>query len=347
VLQNIVAAGGNTDPVKIFNLFEYPVIGNFDGLAGPEIAKGGIGVNAVLNLLLTGQNLPFNHVVQAWNPATGTYLPGYPVATDDYQLLSTPAIADVDGGTPELIVGNGLYLIHAYTSTGGEAPGFPKLTGGWNFAVPAIGDIDGDGLLEMVGSTREGYRFVWDLTAPATLAANSEWWTEAHDECHTNNYRSDCRPPAAIGDFRLEEGVLKFTATGDDWRVGANARYQLRTAARPITTRAAWDAAAALEPPPGNQATGAAVSLPLPASARRFLALLAFDDAGNSTPLAVLDRRATVPEAVPDPDPVPEPDPPPRHDGGAFGWLSLLPLLGAVLRRRGPGPRALSGASCG
>jgi PKD repeat protein len=142
----------------------------------------------------------------------------------------------------------------------------------------------------MVGSTREGYRFVWDLTAPATLAANSEWWTEAHDECHTNNYRSDCRPPAAIGDFRLEDGALKFTATGDDWRVGANASYALRTSAAPIATRAGWDAAEPLTPPAGVQTAGTAVSLPLPATAKRYVALLAFDEANNSTPIALVDR---------------------------------------------------------
>jgi hypothetical protein len=361
-LQDVVAVGGATDLVKIFNLFEYPVIGNFDGQEGPEIAKGGLGLNAVLNLLLVGQNLPFNHVVQAWSPATGTYLPGYPVATDDYQLLSTPAIADVDGGTPELIVGNGLYLIHAYTGSGGEAPGFPKLTGGWNFAVPAIGDIDGDGLLEMAASTREGYRFVWDLAAPATAAANSEWWTEGHDECHTNNYRTDCRPPATITDFRLEQGVLKFTATGDDWRVGANDRYELRTAATPILTRADWDAAAALEPPAGSQPAGTVVSLAVPADARRFVALLAYDDAGNTGLLATVDRGETVTPPDPDPgtDPVPSPSPPtpaptatptsaptPRPSagdgGGAFGWLTLLPLLGAA-RRRAKGLQPAPGA---
>jgi uncharacterized protein YacL len=38
---------------------------------GASVIKNGISLNGVANLLAVNQNLPFNHVVQAWDPRTG------------------------------------------------------------------------------------------------------------------------------------------------------------------------------------------------------------------------------------------------------------------------------------
>ena len=65
-------------------------------MPGPEIIKGGITLNGLVNVGVgTGQNLPYNQVVQAWNAQTGASLPNFPQAVEDYQLLSSPAVADV------------------------------------------------------------------------------------------------------------------------------------------------------------------------------------------------------------------------------------------------------------
>ena len=56
----------------MINLFENPIAANIDGVPGPEIIKGGVTLNQVVNLgVAVGQNLPYNHVVQAWNAQTG------------------------------------------------------------------------------------------------------------------------------------------------------------------------------------------------------------------------------------------------------------------------------------
>jgi len=213
----------------VMNMFEYPVVGEIHPQDGLEIVKGGLDLAGVVNLVISGQNLAFDHRIQMWNARRGRYISGYPRPIDDYQLLSTPALADLNGdGYSEVLVGSGGYLIHAFDYRGREIDGFPKFTGGWVYSVPAIGDIDGDGLLEMAVFSREGYRFVWDLEARNDLSTNRQWWTESHDECHSNRYSHDCRPPAAISGAALENGVLTWRATGDDWRIGRPAYYDIR-----------------------------------------------------------------------------------------------------------------------
>ena len=78
-------------------------------------------LNQVVNLgVAVGQNLPYNHVVQAWNAQTGASLPTFPQAVEDFQLLSSPAVADVsDSPGNEVIVGTGP-LLPAQLQRGGH-----------------------------------------------------------------------------------------------------------------------------------------------------------------------------------------------------------------------------------
>ena len=282
--QGAVNGGATSEVSKVLNLFENAIVGNLDGRGQLDVMKVGVTVGQVANLLLVGQNLPYNHVVQAWDTSLPEpYLPGYPTAHDDYGLLSSPAIANVDGaGANEVIAGSGLYLLNAYTSTGAVAPGFPKLTGGWQFAVPAIGDTDGDGKLNLVTGTREGWRFMWNLTADATTANNSEWWTENHDDCRTGRYQTDCRPPNRVKGLRFEGGALQFTAPGDDWGAGTVAKYELRTAASEIVTADDWFRATPLTSVTGSASGGTPASIPFDATqSAGFVAILPVDEQGN------------------------------------------------------------------
>jgi hypothetical protein len=93
----------------------------------------------------------------------------------------------VDGdGVPEIVQGSGAYLVRAYRTDGSTPAGFPKLTHGWHIASPALGDVDGDGLVEVVAMTREGNLFVWDTPGLASAAA-LPWAGFGRDRRNTQN----------------------------------------------------------------------------------------------------------------------------------------------------------------
>ena len=78
----------------------------------------------------------------------------------------------MDGdGRAEVLAGSSGYRLHAVGEAGREPAGWPKQTGGWLLAAPAVGDVDGDRRLEVVAVTREGWLFVWNTPAPQGLAA--------------------------------------------------------------------------------------------------------------------------------------------------------------------------------
>jgi hypothetical protein len=284
-----------TDKSAALGLFEYPILADLDGLPGLEVLKGGFTTNQLANLVVVGQNLPFNHVMQAWNGQTGARLPAYPQAVEDYQLLSSPAVSDVsDASGSEAIVGTGLYLLRNMNAAGIEGSGWPKFTGGWNFAVPAIGDVDGDGELEVASLTREGFSFLWDTDRPA-CGTNDQWWTSRHDEWGTGNYDTDSRPPGTPTDLTATPNAngidLSWTQPGDDWLCGTAKSYRIIVSDDPIEHPT--DGSQLLE----DEVTGAAgstttVSL---SGAARYVAVFYQDDAGNWGHLASIDLQAQPP----------------------------------------------------
>ena len=283
-----------TDASYQLNLADYPSVGDL-GSGGPSVVKGGISLNGVVNLLAVNQNLAFNHLTQAWDPATGQSLPGYPTATDDFQLVTQPALAKVDaaGGGRQALVGTGLYQLHAYGQGGAEPAGWPKFTGGWTQPTPSVGDVDGDGRLDVIAVTREGFSFVWRTSAPACDAGgtttNQEWWTFHHDEHGTANYGVDARPPSRPGAVTVErsgpDARVTFEGSGDDLVCGRAARYEVRGSNAPIASGSDFVDATRLTATAAG-ARRAQAGQPQQLTARRgarfrYVAVRAVDDAGN------------------------------------------------------------------
>jgi hypothetical protein len=271
--------GENFDPTIVLNLADYPSVGDLSGEGNPVVIKGGLTLNGVINLLAVNQNLHFNHVVQAWDPDSGQYLPGYPVATDDFQLVTQPSIAKVGGGgkARQALVGTGLYQLHAYGENGAEPDGWPKFVGGWLFATPSVGDVDGNGKLDVTTLTREGWSFLWRTNVDACGGSNGEWWTFHHDEHSTANYGHDGRPPAKPARVkrrvRGRDLVVTFRAPGDDLFCGKVARYEVRRGKKLVRVA---------KPTLVEGRKRQTLVLPRAARRRGALTIRALDDANNA-----------------------------------------------------------------
>src|SRR5437870_7281673 len=316
------SSDAHQDGGSVLNLFEYPAIGDVDRDGQLDLSKVGVTLQGLVNLVLVGQNAPFNHVLQAWTGPTGQPLPGFPKVIDDFGLTTVPLIANVGatsdvGDTlnlPELVSGNGLYLLHAFDATGQEPSGWPKLTGGWLTGQPAAGDIDDDGLMELASATRDGNVFLWDTPAPICNAAtttNLDGRDGAYNPLvntrNNNAYGQDTVPPARFtpGDIsgtshdRTASTVTLTVARipGDDVYCGRAARFDFRfSTSGPITTQAAFDAASSVAnvppPPPGNHDAGGTLTVGDPrfAGPLVFLAVQVAGDSGNGSPLPPVGR---------------------------------------------------------
>jgi hypothetical protein len=310
VFQSAASGGPSLSPGTVVQTAEHTAVGDTTGAGTLAAFKGGVPVEQLVNLLLVGQNVPYQHLHQGWNAATGAYLPGWPRAIDDYQIFTSPTIADV-GGTldREVIQGTGLYLLHAFGPSGAEAVDFPKFTGGWLSGVSPTGDLDGDGLLEIANWTREGNMFVWDTSAPA-CGGNNEWWGFRHDDHNSGTYGNDTRPPRPITDLAVANATpsggsldvtLSWTAPGEDHACGTAQSYDVRYSSSPITADNFADATP-LSGEPAPQAGGSAQQFTTSVLANaRYFAVQTSDEAANVGPVS---NNATMADS--DADGVPD-----------------------------------------
>jgi PKD repeat protein len=132
----------------------------------PSIAAGDIDGDGDLELVATSSG-SYSSYVHAWHhdgtPVTGwsQWLSG--------EWASAPALADLDrDGDLEIVVGaydNKVYAWHHEIDPRTGQPelvsGWPKETGGEVFASPAVADLDGDGILEIVAAALDGQVYAW------------------------------------------------------------------------------------------------------------------------------------------------------------------------------------------
>jgi Subtilase family len=278
--QAFGAASDATDKSAGLNLFESAVVGDLTGAGTPDVVKYELSLSDAANLLLVGQNFPYNHLIGAWDGTTGATLPAWPTVTDDFQFLSASNIAKISPTLPsqQVLAGTGLGLLHAYDGVSGQdIPGFPKVTGGWLSAPAALAE---DG--RIAATTREGYLFEWQTEAPA---CQSQWPTFRHDEQQSGNYNHDGTPPNAAKNLALAnlgggKYRVTFIAPGDNGSCGTPAQYVTRVNGKKT--------ALGLKPIAGGSSFSAEITLA--AGARKF-SIQAIDAAGNIGPQA----KAVVP----------------------------------------------------
>jgi len=141
-----------------------------DYIPGSAVAVGDI----------TGDNIPeivaeSYYSIYAYD-INGNVLEGFPFTPGNERVFSysTPVLADLDGdGKREILAGDhsfnaGNGAVHDLKWDGAVFPGWPKYTGYWIYGPPAVGDIDGDGNLDVaigdqvLSGTPVSKVFVWD-----------------------------------------------------------------------------------------------------------------------------------------------------------------------------------------
>ncbi|TFH22669.1 MAG: hypothetical protein E4H03_07910, partial [Myxococcales bacterium] len=155
--------------------------GIFVGTEWPQTHKKCSGNRCTWTFLLP----PWNgtNILQAVSGTQRT-VPGWPHVWefnrgDNAHGGGSAAIGDIDGdGAQDVVTGTGMcwaangfdyhrcYSVHAFNADGSTLQGFPKPTanpGGDAGMMPAIGDLDGDGLKEIVWADWAGNVIVWNV----------------------------------------------------------------------------------------------------------------------------------------------------------------------------------------
>ncbi|MFM7202398.1 MAG: FG-GAP-like repeat-containing protein [Myxococcota bacterium] len=182
----------NTEEPSGFVTINSGTFGDLDQDGDVDYVLNMGGFNALLNLLQGARRTEHNYLIGAWDARTGISLAGFPQQVADMQFFMNPTMADLDGDSlPEVIHGDGAFMLWAFNRVGEQPAGWPKFTGQWNLSAPAVGDMDGDGFLEVVAGTRGGWLYAWHTTG--TTAARGgvvEWSSFHHDLRNSGNYET-------------------------------------------------------------------------------------------------------------------------------------------------------------
>jgi hypothetical protein len=141
---------------------------------------------------------PHDSQLDAWDAATGSFLKGFPQVMDSLQFFDQPLVADLTGsrGNAYAVEASSDSDLRAFDAAGREAPGFPKLTGGWVTGGAVFGSLGSLPDQVLVAATREGELFEWQTTATASGPRGA--WPQVHQNLwNTDDYSGGTLAPAA------------------------------------------------------------------------------------------------------------------------------------------------------
>jgi hypothetical protein len=180
-------ADSKARPDSMLPLLAQPSIGDLNQDGVPDVVTSGGSASLARDLRISRpRGEPAQHLLAMWDGKTGAMFPGSPALLEDFTFLNNQAIADLSGdGYPEVLTGSGGYYVHAIDACGREAAGFPKFTGQWVSATAAVGDVDGDSVVEVVVPSRNGWLYAWHTKARSDAVI--QWESFHHDNRNSGN----------------------------------------------------------------------------------------------------------------------------------------------------------------
>lgn len=282
-----------------------------------------MGLGEAVDPLLSADQAGPGGMLAAWRAVDGGMIPAFPQPLRGGTCGLSPVVADIDGdGAQEMLLGGNPGVLHAVEVAGGEAPGWPKFTGGHIVSSPAVGDLDGDGGREVVAGTRGGWLLAWRTAASADAPA--DWPTCGHDARNTGCLETDARGPKRVTDLAAEAlpgragslvVKLTWTAPGNDGNAGTAMCYEVRYLDRPLDGNN-WNEGISLlagKPMPSQAGSPEEMIVESPGFSfggeekTYYFAIQARDEAGNLSPLSnpayirITPWRLRVPAVSPAP----------------------------------------------
>lgn len=191
----------------------FPVSGSWNTTpAGNSV--GDVDGDGLLEIFVSTNNYtsPY-YAVHAWNH-DGTVLAGsWPRSAPLCNPNAAPTLADLDGGTNEVIIGvGGCYVndegaMNVWAADGSSLADWPQYVTGYLRSSPLVMDADGDGYSEIYVGSSDGWVYRFIATTPGGDSP-AEWNQIFHDPCNTNTYPLQAAIPGDLdgdGDVDLTD----------------------------------------------------------------------------------------------------------------------------------------------
>jgi hypothetical protein len=284
-LQTDFSAGNGKTDTPAFPAVGEPAFGTLDGTS-TNIFGPVAGLLRALDVVAPDYQKGSQDFTASWQANSGQFSPGFPAVNNDLSFITGETIGDVTGEAPkqEVLAGTASQDLQAYNVEGNAAStAWPKLSGGWIVATPALGslgtvDTSASAKKDVVSITREGTLSVY--STPAAACSPSSWPNFHHDIANSGDYTRDAVKPGLPQGATVGSRVLTWTAPGDDLMCGTAASYQIVTSANPITAQS-FASATPLGGAPAPTAAGTQQSYSIPPSAQQYVAVRAIDEQGN------------------------------------------------------------------
>jgi hypothetical protein len=162
---------------------------------------------------------------------SGTEAAGFPVECTG-AVTGSPIVGNLDEDDDfEIAFGDQAAYMHALNPDGSELDGFPIRLGTAGItSCPWMGDLDGDGDIELMVAAGEGSLYVWDF-ATQFDSSMTPWPCFHHDHMHTGNVTFGASSAAPKSEIQPANDFVLLSVWPNPFNSEAHIRFSLKKGA--------------------------------------------------------------------------------------------------------------------